>query len=632
MKEPTSQEAGRYNTGFAAPEIYKGAGYGITSDIYSFAAALYYAATGKIPANSLQQEMLEADFAMLGNGVFAEALRKAMASSILDRTQSMQELIYSVAVFNAPVQAKREAIAEPAVTEIKETPVPQVGEPQKKEKAPKKRKKVGIVFALLIAVLLCGTANAYGFTLMPFLRENVMVAEVTDGTAVCTAREMTYSTENDVTVYSFTEQLLDNGYIRYKLEYTAQKGRHIFIFDSPDGERFMYIPCWKTREGMQTLVFDIPAENIAAVDTMTLKFLAPDGAEKDAAWISATPYHFNTSVLALLEGDGERSEEAMRYSEAVAWEADGQLGRAAIAFGKLGDYSDARQRSFELWREVIPQQTISAGFNSTAAVKSDGTVLLAGYADYRQRQCQKWSDIVAVSTTASPQAGHTVGLKSDGTVVAVGANQWEQCNTSSWSDIIAIGTGYLFTVGLKADGTVLYTGYPNNPNMDQTVIQKVSSWTDIVAISISSRDAVLGLKTDGTVVMADNNQSYVEEVVKDWSDIVAISTNGYHVVGLKADGTVIETPTNDDIQSDVSHWSDITAIAAGSDFIIGLKSDGTVVSTGQKIDVSDWSDIAAIYAYGAYAIGVKNDGSMVSAGEVKDSALIKNWTDIKLPN
>ena len=40
LKEPSSQETGRFNSGFAAPEIYRGAGFGITSDIYSFAAVL----------------------------------------------------------------------------------------------------------------------------------------------------------------------------------------------------------------------------------------------------------------------------------------------------------------------------------------------------------------------------------------------------------------------------------------------------------------------------------------------------------------------------------------------------------------------------------------------------------------
>ena len=80
-----------------------------------------------------------------------------------------------------------------------------------------------------------------------------------------------------------------------------------------------------------------------------------------------------------------------------------------------------------------------------------------------------WRDIVAVSAGYE----HTVGLKSDGTVVAMGLNGNGQCDVSDWRDIVAVAAGIWHTVGLKSDGTVVATGSNNYGQCD------VSGWTDI---------------------------------------------------------------------------------------------------------------------------------------------------------
>ena len=102
LREPSGQETERFCTGFAAPEIYKGSGYSITTDIYSFAAVLCYAVSGKLPTNSLQQEQVEADLMALWEDVpaFEAVLHKAMAAVPQDRTPSVQELIYQLSSFN----------------------------------------------------------------------------------------------------------------------------------------------------------------------------------------------------------------------------------------------------------------------------------------------------------------------------------------------------------------------------------------------------------------------------------------------------------------------------------------------------------------------------------------------------
>jgi alpha-tubulin suppressor-like RCC1 family protein len=66
-----------------------------------------------------------------------------------------------------------------------------------------------------------------------------------------------------------------------------------------------------------------------------------------------------------------------------------------------------------------------------------------------------------------------VGLKTDGTVVAAGYNNQGQCNVSGWRDIVAVATNYFCTIGLKADGTVVAAGDNEDGECN------VSDWCDI---------------------------------------------------------------------------------------------------------------------------------------------------------
>lgn len=88
--------------------------------------------------------------------------------------------------------------------------------------------------------------------------------------------------------------------------------------------------------------------------------------------------------------------------------------------------TDRRQCDVSDWTNVV---TISGGSNRLVALRSDGTVLAAGYypSDVLDAAAE-WTDIVALADAAD----HLVGLKSDGTVVAAGDNNYGQCNLSTW--------------------------------------------------------------------------------------------------------------------------------------------------------------------------------------------------------
>lgn len=171
------------------------------------------------------------------------------------------------------------------------------------------------------------------------------------------------------------------------------------------------------------------------------------------------------------------------------------------------------------------------------------------------------------------------------------ANEYGECDVSDWTDIrlpnkaesikfevktvgrdvISLSDDY--TLGLRADGTVIMAGY--NYYFKQ---QDISDWKDIISVSAGVSYAV-GLKSDGTVVAIGDNV-YGQCDVSDWTDIVSVSASYRNTAGLKSDGTVVVAGSNSHGQRDVSGWTNIVAVSTGDCCTVGLKADGTVVTVG----------------------------------------------------
>ncbi|MCH5188576.1 MAG: TIR domain-containing protein, partial [Oscillospiraceae bacterium] len=142
----------------------------------------------------------------------------------------------------------------------------------------------------------------------------------------------------------------------------------------------------------------------------------------------------------------------------------------------------------------------------------------------------------------------------------------------------------------------------------------------------------VGLKANGTVVATGSNE-FGQCNVYSWTDIVAVSAGDFHTVGLKADGTVVAVGNNRDGRCDVDSWSDIVAISAASDHTVGLKADGTVVAVGHdskdgECDVRSWTDIVAISAGGIVTMGLKSDGTVVAVGYNDGRCNVGSWSNI----
>ena len=272
-----------------------------------------------------------------------------------------------------------------------------------------------------------------------------------------------------------------------------------------------------------------------------------------------------------------------RYEAAMELMEEGKLPQAAVAFGQIADYKDAKALSLALWDEIDLGDTISAGNGHTVCLMSDGSVKTVG----------RYGNIGG-NGYISVSAGHysTSATKADGSVYTVRfdtavSHQVESTTAPAENlptDIVAESGGY----GLRFDGTIVGNHYETDFYGD------VSGWTDIIAIE-ATNNHVVALRTDGTVVASGTSEDGQCDV-GEWTDIVAISASASHTLGLKADGTVVATGRNNCGQCNVGEWTGIVAISAGNEHSVGLKSDGTAVAVGDNFrgpcDVSEWTNIA----------------------------------------
>ncbi|MBR2477149.1 MAG: chromosome condensation regulator [Clostridia bacterium] len=279
----------------------------------------------------------------------------------------------------------------------------------------------------------------------------------------------------------------------------------------------------------------------------------------------------------------------------------------------------------KLLKKPSNHKTLATGMDHTVALLDDGTVVATGRNEYGQCNVSDWEDIISIDAAYS----YTVGLKSDGTVVVAG---FIDGDVSGWTDIVEVYAMPQRLIGLKSDGTVAITNdtYPVYVEPGKTEERKygLDSWTNIVDIAFHDlgKVVIVGLKEDGTVVAAGENTSGQCDV-SGWTDIVSVSTDGSHTLGLKKNGTVVATGNNEDGQCDVADWEDIVSITAGYGMTIGVKKDGTVLIAGDtsygQYDVDDWENVVAVYGDFLKAYALQSDGTVLTPyPEMKD------WTDI----
>ena len=149
------------------------------------------------------------------------------------------------------------------------------------------------------------------------------------------------------------------------------------------------------------------------------------------------------------------------------WHTVGLLESGTVLAAGNNDYG---QCEVDHWQDVAG---ISAGYYFTAGLRADGTVVLTQIVSPQGKSVSgahekvvleamqqslksvsAWRNILAIS------AGDTylLGLKSDGTVVSAGYCQWGQCDVQAWTDVVSISAGPFMSVGVRNNGTFVVSG------------------------------------------------------------------------------------------------------------------------------------------------------------------------------
>lgn len=278
------------------------------------------------------------------------------------------------------------------------------------------------------------------------------------------------------------------------------------------------------------------------------------------------------------------------------------------------------------WNEAnsLFSQAINSDIKAVKAYETEQQQTLLALAEKRKLINQA-KGLIAIGDYVNGQL--ILGVRTDGTVAVESDNSdpYQKAEISkiifeirNWEDIIAIATAPDCTVGLKSDGTIVVAKM--GEQHDQ---QAISSWKDIIAIDVGScgyhqSTHIVGLKSNGTVIATGSNNCGQCNVSK-WADIVAVACGSRHTVGLKSDGTVIATGDNSDGQCNVNGWTNIVAVACGDDCTMGLNSNGTVVFLGGELyknvidEISNWHSIVGIYLTTVCCspVGLKYDNTVV---------------------
>ena len=186
------------------------------------------------------------------------------------------------------------------------------------------------------------------------------------------------------------------------------------------------------------------------------------------------------------------------------------------------------------------------------------------------RQLRTWKNVASIAAGN----GHALGLEKTGTVLAAGDNQLDQCDVKRWKDIVQIAACGANSAALDRAGSVYTCGADEE-------LRESGQWTGIRKIALGEHH-ILGLKADGTVVAAgytDDGQCDVSN----WKNITDIAAGEYHSLGITADGTVVAAGSNLDGECNVEEWRNVISVKAGNGISVGLQKDGKLLLAGEEV-------------------------------------------------
>ncbi len=272
--------------------------------------------------------------------------------------------------------------------------------------------------------------------------------------------------------------------------------------------------------------------------------------------------------------------------------------------------------------------------NLCAALKEDGTIFLVegtyedGYLetlfiDGNYAAVKSWTNLATariISIEVESQEGAytyssdyyaLVGVTNDGMLLADGV----RAASSEWADIL----------GVPEEAAAVQAYEPAE------YIKRASYRT---GLAFSTRYAAM-IDHEGLLESAGEvNGSLLYGAADEWHDLVSIAGTFSHIVGLRADGTVVAQGLNSSNQCEVDSWWNITEVAAGDLFTVGLTEYGMVAYAGTREKGAElakyWNNVMAIDACDDHVVGLHADGTALStaAENGKGCSEILGWSHL----
>jgi alpha-tubulin suppressor-like RCC1 family protein len=385
------------------------------------------------------------------------------------------------------------------------------------------------------------------------------------------------------------------------------------VYDIYDGESYT---------GVTVTINDAPGS--AVLNYYTVSFSATDAGMASGSTISATyggfPVMSGSVVLGgktlVITAVGAGAPGGYTYSWAGAgsnWET-----RAALTIASVSAAVDVKCAVTGYEGGV---KAVSAGWNKTVAIKTDGSLWAWGYNGFGQLGDGTTTDRSVPTriganndwTDVSSGGYHTAAIKTDGSLWAWGHNNY----------------------GQLGDGTTIDRYVPTRIGTDNGWAAVFAGWNHTVAIKIDGTLWAWGLNEVGQLGDGTTTDRNVPTRIGADNDWAAISTDYYHTVAIKTDGTLWAwgrndfgqlgngTTTDSNTPRQIVTDNDWAAVSAGYAYTVAIKTDGSLWAWGDNGGgrLGDGTNIARDVPT---RIGTDNDWASISAGSIHTIAIKTN--------
>lgn len=224
-------------------------------------------------------------------------------------------------------------------------------------------------------------------------------------------------------------------------------------------------------------------------------------------------------------------------------------------------------------------------------------------------------------------------IREDGTVAVANVTDSMKNELTSWKKIVQLASTDDALFGLHRDGRVSCVLRFPPADGESDSYREVPGWNDITKLVTSDGYHIFGLREDGSVVSAGAEWfgSSPAFDISDWTDIkqlYGVTGMESYLCGLREDGTLLNLNWSFEWSGTPDH---LTEVACGKYVWLGLEDDGTVILSGIDApliseEVSQWRDVVQVAAGASKAAGLLKDGTVVTAGFVLENP--QDWTDV----